>query len=86
MVRWQRRRRRKCGWRAMGPDCSVGWTRFDQILLPGDANHEASGETFARDGSRKRTGASAMEQRMITEAIKRSRYLGMLPYVGGGAM
>ena len=32
--------------------------------------------------SRKRTGASAMEQRMITDAIKRSRFLGMLPYVG----
>ena len=35
---------------------------------------------------RKRTGASAAEQRMITDAIKRARFLGMLPYVGGGAM
>lgn len=35
--------------------------------------------------SRKRTGASAFEQRMITDAVKRSRFLGMLPYVGGGA-
>jgi small subunit ribosomal protein S18 len=32
---------------------------------------------------RKRSGASAAEQRMITDAIKRSRFLGMLPYVGG---
>ena len=36
--------------------------------------------------SRKRTGASAAEQRMITDAIKRSRYLGMLPYVGGSVV
>src|SRR4051812_42407276 len=36
--------------------------------------------------SRKRTGASAAEQRMITEAIKRARFLGMLPYVGGSPL
>ena len=36
--------------------------------------------------SRKRTGASAAEQRMITDAIKRARYLGMLPYVGGSVI
>jgi small subunit ribosomal protein S18 len=35
---------------------------------------------------RKRTGASAAEQRMITDAIKRARFLGMLPYVGGNAV
>ena len=31
--------------------------------------------------SRKRTGATAMEQRMIAQAVKRSRYMGLLPYV-----
>ncbi len=31
--------------------------------------------------SRKRTGANAMEQRMITRAVKRARYMGLLPYV-----
>ena len=31
--------------------------------------------------SRKRTGASAMEQRMIARAVKRARYLALLPYV-----
>jgi small subunit ribosomal protein S18 len=31
--------------------------------------------------SRKRTGATAMEQRMIARAVKRARYLGLLPYV-----
>lgn len=36
--------------------------------------------------SRKRTGASAGEQRMITDAIKRARFLGMLPYIGASSM
>ncbi len=31
--------------------------------------------------SRKRTGASAMEQRMLAKAIKRARFLSLLPYV-----
>ena len=31
--------------------------------------------------SRKRTGATAMEQRMIARAVKRSRYMALLPYV-----
>jgi small subunit ribosomal protein S18 len=31
--------------------------------------------------SRKRTGASAMEQRMIAQAIKRARYMSLLPYI-----
>jgi small subunit ribosomal protein S18 len=31
--------------------------------------------------SRKRTGMSAMEQRMITRAVKRARYMALLPYV-----
>ena len=31
--------------------------------------------------SRKRTGANAMQQRMLARAIKRSRYMALLPYV-----
>lgn len=31
--------------------------------------------------SRKRTGASAMEQRMVARAVKRARYMALLPYV-----
>ena len=31
--------------------------------------------------SRKRTGASAMEQRMVQQAIKRARFMSLLPYV-----
>ena len=30
---------------------------------------------------RKRTGATAMEQRMLASAVKRARYMGLLPYV-----
>lgn len=30
--------------------------------------------------SRKRTGASARQQRMIAQAIKRARYMALLPY------
>lgn len=30
--------------------------------------------------SRKRLGTSAMEQRMVAQAIKRARYMGLLPY------
>jgi small subunit ribosomal protein S18 len=34
--------------------------------------------------SRRRTGATADEQRMICAAIKRSRYMALLPYVTTG--
>ncbi len=35
--------------------------------------------------SRKRTGATAMEQRMIALAIKRARYMALLPYITASA-
>lgn len=31
--------------------------------------------------SRKRTGVTAKNQRQLSEAVKRSRFLGLLPYV-----
>jgi small subunit ribosomal protein S18 len=31
-------------------------------------------------GSRKRSGANALEQRMIAQAIKRARYMALMPY------
>ena len=31
--------------------------------------------------SRKRSGATAMEQRMLAKAVKRARYMALLPYV-----
>ncbi len=33
---------------------------------------------------RKRTGATAMEQRMIARAVKRARFMSLLPYVERG--
>src|SRR6478752_4936265 len=33
---------------------------------------------------RKRSGATAMEQRMLAKAVKRARYLALLPYVSAG--
>ena len=33
---------------------------------------------------RKRTGATAMEQRMLAKAVKRARYIGLMPYVSSG--
>ena len=35
--------------------------------------------------SRRRTGANAMEQRMIARAVKRARYLSLVPYVTASA-
>ena len=35
--------------------------------------------------SRKRTGATAMEQRMIARAVKRSRFMALLPYVSAAS-
>jgi small subunit ribosomal protein S18 len=35
--------------------------------------------------SRKRTGANAMEQRMIAQAVKRARYMALLPYVSAAS-
>ena len=31
--------------------------------------------------TRRRTGANAMEQRMVARAVKRARYMALLPYV-----
>ena len=31
--------------------------------------------------TRKRTGADAMDQRMIAQAVKRARFMALLPYV-----
>lgn len=35
--------------------------------------------------SRKRTGATAMEQRMLATAVKRARFLALLPYVSAAS-
>jgi small subunit ribosomal protein S18 len=38
-------------------------------------------ESLRKMVSGKRTGANAMEQRMLARAIKRSRFMALLPYV-----
>ena len=61
------------------------------------ARHSASGKTYidykdteslkklmsgnGKISSRKRTGADAMQQRMLARAIKQARYMALLPYV-----
>lgn len=35
--------------------------------------------------ARKRSGANAMEQRMIARAVKRARYMALLPYVAAAS-
>ena len=35
--------------------------------------------------SRKRTGANAMEQRMLARAVKRARYIALMPYISATA-
>jgi small subunit ribosomal protein S18 len=35
--------------------------------------------------SRKRTGATAMEQRMVASAVKQARFMGLLPYVAAAS-
>ena len=48
---------------------------------------ESLRKTLSANGKiqgRKRTGATAMEQRMLAKAVKRARYIGLLPYVSSG--
>jgi len=61
------------------------------------ARHSASGKMYidykdteslrkmvsgnGKISSRKRTGATAMEQRMLARAVKRARYMSLLPYI-----
>lgn len=50
----------------------VDWKSVDELrrlMTPNGKMH-----------SRKRTGASARDQRMIAKAIKRARYMALLPY------
>ncbi len=40
-------------------------------------------DPYARLQSAKKTGTSARNQRKLSLAVKRARYMGLLPYVGG---
>jgi small subunit ribosomal protein S18 len=50
----------------------VDWKDVDQLRRMLSPNGKILG--------RKRLSASAREQRMIAQAIKRARYMGLLPY------
>ncbi len=66
------------------PKIKVARTSADGTIYIDYKDTESLRKMISGNGkilSRKRTGANAMEQRMIAKAIKRSRYMGLLPYV-----
>ena len=66
------------------PKLKITRTSADGTLYIDYKDTESLRKTISGNGkilSRKRTGANAMEQRMLAKAIKRSRYMALLPYV-----
>ncbi len=66
------------------PKIKVARTSADGTLYIDYKDTESLRKMISGNGkilSRKRTGANAMEQRMLAKAIKRSRYMALLPYV-----
>jgi small subunit ribosomal protein S18 len=66
------------------PKVKVAKTTADGTIFIDYKDTESLKKMISGNGkilSRKRTGASAMEQRMLAKAIKRARYLSLLPYV-----
>lgn len=66
------------------PKIKVARTSADETVYVDYKDTETLKKFISGNGkilSRKRTGASAMEQRMICQAIKRARFMSLLPYV-----
>src|ERR1700722_15648396 len=66
------------------PKVKVARTAADGTIFIDYKDTESLKKMISGNGkilSRKRTGATAMEQRMLAKAIKRARYLSLLPYV-----
>ena len=66
------------------PKVKVAKTAADGTVFIDYKDTESLKKMISGNGkilSRKRTGASAMEQRMLAKAIKRARFLSLLPYV-----
>ena len=66
------------------PKIKVARTSADGTVYMDYKDTESLRKMISGNGkilSRKRTGANAMEQRMLAKAIKRSRYMALLPYI-----
>lgn len=66
------------------PKTKVTRTTASEVMYIDYKDTESLKKMMSGNGKiqgRKRTGANAMEQRMLASAIKRSRYMAMLPYV-----
>jgi small subunit ribosomal protein S18 len=66
------------------PKVKVAKTSADETIYIDYKDTESLKKMISGNGkilSRKRTGATAMEQRMLARAIKRARYMALLPYV-----
>src|ERR1700723_3183166 len=66
------------------PKVKVAKTTADGTIFIDYKDTESLKKMISGNGkilSRKRTGASAMEQRMIAAAVKRARMIGLMPYV-----
>ena len=58
---------------------------MEQTLEGGEKNLELLKKLINRQGkiiSRRKSGCTAVSQRAATDAIKRARYMALLPYVG----
>ena len=66
------------------PKIKVARTSADGTIYMDYKDTESLRKMISGNGkllSRKRTGATAMEQRMVARAVKRARYMALLPYV-----
>jgi small subunit ribosomal protein S18 len=66
------------------PKLKITRTSSDGTIYIDYKDTESLKKTISGNGkilSRKRTGATAMEQRMLAKAVKRARFLSLLPYV-----
>ena len=69
------------------PKLKITRTSESKVVYIDYKDTESLRKTISGNGkilARKRTGANAMEQRMLAKAVKRARYMGLLPYVTSG--
>jgi small subunit ribosomal protein S18 len=69
------------------PKLKITRTSADGTVYIDYKDTESLKKTISGNGkilSRKRTGANAMEQRMLAKAVKRARFMSLLPYVASG--